>query len=215
MELPEQILKALDSSQASTIDSLSLADSFGIDHQKIVGGIKSLECLGQVIQSEAYVIQRWELTKEGELIAKNGSHEAVVYDNIPAGDGILQDELKKKIGDICKIGLGKAMSAGWIQINKESKMIQRKVDSITDSVKANLNLVAADKINEIQKKSIDEYKKTLSLDVLKGIYPGLKRVLDEQVDAINTHSGAAAGKTVELKKTPDSDDAISTGEYVV
>jgi hypothetical protein len=60
----------------------------------------------------------------------------------------------------------------------------------------------------------DEYKKGLSLDVLKGIYPGLKRVLDEQVDAINTHSGADAGKTVELKKTPDSDDAISTGECV-
>ena len=60
--------------------------------------------------------------------------------------------------------------------------------------------------------AIDEYNKTLSLDVLKGIYPGLKRVLDEQVDAINTHSIADAGKTVKLKKTPDSDDAISTGE---
>ena len=81
MELPEQILKALDSSQASNIDSLSLADSFGIDHQKIVGAIKSLESLGQVIQSEAYVIQRWQLTKEGELIAKNGKYKYMKYFN--------------------------------------------------------------------------------------------------------------------------------------
>ena len=200
MELPEQILKALDSSQVPTIDSLSLADSFGIDHQKIVGAIKSLESLGQVIQSEAYVIQRWQLTKEGELIAKNGSHEAVVYDNVPSGDGILQDDLKKKIGDICKIGLGKAMSAGWIQINKESKMIQRKVDSITDSVKANLKLVAADKINEIQKKSIDEYKK--------------RKLLHEvNFTAYKLSKGAEFSLTIEKAVTELTPEMISTGSW--
>ena len=118
MELPEKILKSIDDSQTSSVDSLSLADNYGIDHQKIVGGIKSLESLGEVIKSESYVIQKWQLTKEGDLMAKNGSHEAVVYNNVPSGDGILQEDLKKKIGDICKIGLGKAMSAGWIQINK-------------------------------------------------------------------------------------------------
>jgi len=200
MELPEQILKALDSSQASNIDSLSLADSFGIDHQKIVGAIKSLESLGQVIQSEAYVIQRWQLTKEGELIAKNGSHEAVVYDNVPSGDGILQDDLKKKIGDICKIGLGKAMSAGWIQINKESKMIQRKVDSITDTVKANLTLVAADKINEIQKKSIDEYKK--------------RKLLHEvNFTAYKLSKGSEFSLTIEKAVTELTPEMISTGSW--
>ena len=40
--------------------------------------------------------------------------------------------------------------------------------------------------------------------MLKGIYPGLKRVLDEQVAAVNTHSGKGADESVEIVETPDS-----------
>ena len=158
MELPEKILKAIDECKEATLDSLSLADKFGIDHQKIVGGIKSLESLGQVIQSESYVIRKWQLTEEGELMAKNGSHEAVVYNNVPVGDGIAMPDLQKNVGAICKIGFSKAMSAGWISIDK-SKIVKRKADTITDHVSENLKLVIAGKIDDIDNKAREDYKK--------------------------------------------------------
>jgi len=55
--------------------------------------------------------------------------------------------------------------------------------------------------------------KSLSFDVLKGIYPGLKRVLDDQVAAVNTHSGEDVDKRVELVERPDSHDPETSGEY--
>ena len=35
---------------------------------KIIGAIKSLESLGDVICSESYVIKKWQLTEEGEQV---------------------------------------------------------------------------------------------------------------------------------------------------
>ena len=55
--------------------------------------------------------------------------------------------------------------------------------------------------------------KSFSFDVLKGIYPGLKRVLDEQFAAVNTHSGEDVDESVELVERPDSHDPKSSGEY--
>ena len=49
--------------------------------------------------------------------------------------------------------------------------------------------------------------------MLKGIYPGLKRVLDDQVAAVNTHSGEDVDKRVELVERPDSHDPETSGEY--
>jgi len=55
---------------------------------------------------------------------------------------------------------------------------------------------------------IDVQKKQLSLNILKGIYPGLVQILDEQIGAIRTK----IGKQVTLQENPDSYHAISTGE---
>ena len=111
MELPEKILQSLDSNKSkSEIDSLWLADQFGTDHQKIVGGIKSLESLGEIIKSESYVKRKWQLTDEGEYMVQNGSHEALLFSKVPV-EGILQPDLMKAVGKNGKIGFSKAMSA--------------------------------------------------------------------------------------------------------
>ena len=201
MELPEKILKALDSSQAKHVDSTTLADNFGIDHQKIIGGIKSLESLGQVIQSESYVIRKWLLTEEGEKMVKNGSHEAVVYNHVPAdGEGILQPDLEKNVGGIFKIGFSKAMSAKWISIDKSSKMVKRKVDSITDHVKDHLKLVEAGKIDEIDNKARDEYKK--------------RKLLHEvNFTAYKLSKGSEFTLTIEKAVTELTPDMIATGSW--
>ena len=48
-ELPEKLLVLLDG--LSVVDSQTLSQKFGQDHQRIVGAIKSLEALGQYNQT--------------------------------------------------------------------------------------------------------------------------------------------------------------------
>ena len=74
MDLPETILQQINQGQT---DSLEIANHLNVDHQKVIGAIKSLESLGNVISSESYVIKRWQLTEEGQQVSKNGSHEAI------------------------------------------------------------------------------------------------------------------------------------------
>lgn len=91
-QLQEQILAYLNSHEK--VDTLDLASHFKVDHQKIVGAVKSIEAHGNLINSEITSRKSWELTKEGQEVAANGSHEAIVFNAIPKG-GIPQSELMK------------------------------------------------------------------------------------------------------------------------
>lgn len=46
----------------------------------------------QIIEAELRSTKRWELTAEGEEIAREGSHEARVFRSIPP-EGLAQSEL--------------------------------------------------------------------------------------------------------------------------
>lgn len=91
-ELTEQILKYLD--QHGNVDTLDLAAHFNVDHQKIVGALKSIEATGDLVHSEPASRKAWELTDEGKEVCATGSHEAVVFYAIP-DDGIAQTDLMK------------------------------------------------------------------------------------------------------------------------
>lgn len=91
-QLQEQVLAYLETKEK--VDTLDLASHFKVDHQKIVGAVKSIEAHGNLISSEITSRKSWELTKEGAEVAANGSHEAVVFHAIPKG-GISQAELMK------------------------------------------------------------------------------------------------------------------------
>ena len=93
MELTEKILHFL-SENNQPVESESLAKHFNEDHQKIVGAIKSLESLGNLIQTEMKTVKQWQLSAEGERVVERGSHEAVVHSAVPAiGNGITKFEL--------------------------------------------------------------------------------------------------------------------------
>merc|ERR1719510_410432 len=93
-------------------------------------------------------------------MVQNGSHEAKIYNNVPR-EGILQPDLMKAMGAIGKIGFSKAMSAGWIVIDKSNgkPLVKREVDCITDTVQNHLKLVKEGKMDQIDNKARDEYKK--------------------------------------------------------
>ena len=170
MELPEKILEYI-SSRNQPVESLNLADQFDEDHQKVVGAIKSLESLGDVIRTEQKSVKRWQLTAEGSAFVKRGSHEAVVYSAIPQdGQGILQPDLMKSVGEAIgekgKVGFSKALQQGWIYIDKADKgLVKRKVDAISDTVQKDLAAISKGS-DEVPDKSLEEYKKRKLLQEL-------------------------------------------------
>jgi phenylalanyl-tRNA synthetase alpha chain len=121
-------------------------------NQKIVGAIKSLESLGDVVKTETKSVKKFELTKEGDEVAKRGSHESLVFANVPA-DGIAQPELMKllanNLGAAAKVGFSKAMSSGWLAIDKSGgePRVVRKVAAIDDDVQKQLAVIASGQVS--------------------------------------------------------------------
>uniref|UniRef100_A0A8D3CMC8 phenylalanine--tRNA ligase n=1 Tax=Scophthalmus maximus TaxID=52904 RepID=A0A8D3CMC8_SCOMX len=74
------------------VDSLEVATSLGVDHQVVVGAVKSLQAVGDMISAEQRSSKHWELSGEGTEIAEHGSHEARVFGSIPP-EGLAQSEL--------------------------------------------------------------------------------------------------------------------------
>lgn len=89
---PETLLQHL--ATVESVDTLDLVGIFNEDHQKIIGALKSIEANGNLVISEPATRKSLSLTDEGQLVLKNGSHEAAVYNAVPA-EGISQAELMK------------------------------------------------------------------------------------------------------------------------
>lgn len=76
------------------VDTLELATQFNEDHQKVIGALKSIEANGNLVISEPTSSKCWLLTEEGQQVLEHGSHEAAVFNAVPA-EGISQAELMK------------------------------------------------------------------------------------------------------------------------
>uniref|UniRef100_D3TMA3 phenylalanine--tRNA ligase n=1 Tax=Glossina morsitans morsitans TaxID=37546 RepID=D3TMA3_GLOMM len=155
-DLTERILQHLET--VDKIDTLDLVEVLGEEHQKIVGALKSIEAHGDLVRTETTSRKRLELTEEGQAVIANGSHEAVIYNAIP-DHGIVQADLMK-LTPGAKVGFSKAMSQGWIMLDKSVNppIIKRKVDKIEDIVKENLIGIANGK-NDFPPNLVTEYKK--------------------------------------------------------
>uniref|UniRef100_A0A8P4PWQ9 Phenylalanine--tRNA ligase alpha subunit n=1 Tax=Dicentrarchus labrax TaxID=13489 RepID=A0A8P4PWQ9_DICLA len=141
------------------VDSLEVAASLGVDHQVIVGAVKSLQALGDIISAELRSSKHWELTEEGTEIAEQGSHEARVFSSIPL-EGLAQSELMKL--SFGKIGFSKAMSNKWIRVDKSHEggpRIFKTVESIDDQVREKLLLVKKANTAQLEEKEKNELKK--------------------------------------------------------
>ena len=162
MELPEKILSFM-SNRNQAVESEQLAKELNEDHQKVVGAIKSLESLDDLIRTEIIAVKQWQLTEEGKEVVKRGSNEAVVYSAVPqGGNGISKQDLKNIVGSaIEKIGFAKALQQRWIFIDKkDGGLVKRYVDSITDTVQQDLTTLSqAYTEGTLTEKSLADYKK--------------------------------------------------------
>uniref|UniRef100_A0A1B0GP45 phenylalanine--tRNA ligase n=1 Tax=Phlebotomus papatasi TaxID=29031 RepID=A0A1B0GP45_PHLPP len=156
-ELTDQLLKYLESHDQ--VDTLDLVPVFKEDHQKIVGALKSIEATGNVISSLPTSRKTWVLTDEGRSVVEHGSHEAVVYNSVPS-DGISQGDLMKSSPN-AKIGFSKAMSHGWIVVDKSggAALVKRKVEEIEDVVQRHLMEIRDGGGQEIPENVKMDYKK--------------------------------------------------------
>ena len=166
-ELCEKLLRCLEG--LDTVTSAEQSVKLQCDSQKVVGAVKSLEALGGYIDTELVSQKKWTLTKEGKEVMEGGSHEFIVFSNVPQ-DGITQKDLMSKCGNVGKIGFSKAMSSGWIYIDKSGGgLVKRKVAEVDDIVKK--NLVLLDQGQSVEDSLKTEYKKRkLVEEVTEKIY---------------------------------------------
>lgn len=101
--------------------------------------------------------KEWALTEEGQHVLEHGSHEAAVYNAVPAdATGIRQAEVFSKVGIYAKVGLSKALAASWVELVKTDNdtFIKRKVPSISDEIQKHLK-----ELQTLSDDSKKEYKK--------------------------------------------------------
>ncbi|KAL8582118.1 hypothetical protein ACOMHN_004038 [Nucella lapillus] len=154
----EIVLQEVD--KTGEVDTLRLAKTLGVDHQVLVGAVKSLQSLGDILHVEQVQNKFLQLTEEGRAVVTNGSHEAVVFHAVPE-DGIAQGQLAKTVPNF-KVGFSKAMSAGWIRIDKAAEggpRVFRKVESIEDAVQQCLMKLKDLSIDGMPEATKAEYKK--------------------------------------------------------
>lgn len=166
----EQLLQLLDSTN-EPISTLDLAKKLQTEHQQVVGAVKSIvaqtsantDSFLELVNRE---YKRLDLTQEGQMILEHGSHEARILQAVlraqPAG--IDQASLMSCLPDVsmAKVGFSKAMSNAWIQLDKETKLVQPKKESVEDTVQniirsiSNMSVYDEDKLD---KKNVADLKK--------------------------------------------------------
>lgn len=137
-ELSQLLLQKLNLTSDGSVNSIEFAHDNQVDHQKVVGVVKSLQSLGDMIEADQVETKRFELSGEGKQIVASGSHEYVVWNAIPDG-GIPQPDLMKSLpnANVAKLGFSKAMSNKWIAIDKSSgkPVVTKKCQQVHDEVK--------------------------------------------------------------------------------
>uniref|UniRef100_A0A8C5JTM7 Phenylalanine--tRNA ligase alpha subunit-like n=1 Tax=Jaculus jaculus TaxID=51337 RepID=A0A8C5JTM7_JACJA len=82
----ELLLRRLEAADGG-LDSAELATQLGVEHQAVVGAVKSLQALGEVIEAELRSTTRWELTAEATAQWQGGLQQGHVQQVDPRGQG--------------------------------------------------------------------------------------------------------------------------------
>lgn len=171
-DLVAELLQHL--SIAECVNSVAYAVQQKVDHQKIVGVIKSIQTHEGVVNVEQKSSTTWGLTAEGKTIEENGSYEFNIYKRVPDA-GVTQPELIKDKND--KIGFSKAMSNKWIKMDKSDgtpKIVRADGISPNDKVRESLQRIKnggsiPDKDrSELKKRKLVEEVVLKSYDLSKG-----------------------------------------------
>ncbi|VDP43515.1 unnamed protein product [Heligmosomoides polygyrus] len=140
----EFVLKTLNESNDTELTTLQVSKEIGIDHQAVVGAIKSLLTHDEVISTADASEKSVKLTAEGSEMLANGSAEYRVYEQkLPFG----------------KVGISKALAHGWISVDKSGGAVRllRKCGNVVDTVQNQLK--ALNNGAEVDVKALTDLKK--------------------------------------------------------
>ena len=153
----EQVILSALAEKGEIENTWDFAISTGIEHQIIVGAVKSL-LVDKYVAEQALSSSYWELTEEGKRVVSGGSQEFIVFSAIAAAENssIAVADLNKQLGDVAKIGLGGCMKNKWVK--KVGDNLVKNMDSVVDQV-----------VNQLQDLSINHSGTQFSDNDLKGL----------------------------------------------
>ncbi len=184
VELEQLVLSTL-AGAGEIEDTFTFAEAQSVDHQALVGVIKSLHGDGYVEQV-ALSAQLWSLTVEGEAFVNEGSPEYRVYSAVKGGenaDGMEMSSIQEALGDIVKIGLGPCMKNKWLSKKGEkivlvdaSKMVEDETSKMLSAIANNTNMPSDKDLAALKKRKLVNSIVRKSLNVKKGTNYREKRV---------------------------------------
>lgn len=208
-----QVLHILDQTQGP-VSSLELARKLEVDHQKVTGAIRSIVAQAAAttntfLNVESKEFKKFDLTSEGDMIRDQGSHEARIFNVVLQSEGIDQAALMKSLPDmtIAKVGFSKAMSNGWIFMDKETKKVRPKVASIDDSVQELVKSIASLSVQETTPVTPSLDEKTIA-DLKKR-----KLVTESVVKYMVVEKGPNFSLTLEKPETDLTTAMLTSGEW--
>lgn len=174
--------------QQGSISSLAVAQSSGMDHQAVVGLIKSLEVSQMLaVEDKPREQDSWVLTAEGEQYAKDGTLEYRIFNDVTA-EGVPKADLEKKYGKEFAIGFQYCMKRKWLSFDKASGNVLRVAQEVADTDGNLLALVKkGEKISDedyknLQKRKLLEKKIVKYFVATKGPKFSLDKIVEEFAD---------------------------------
>jgi len=166
------VLEALATHQTIS-DTWEFSVTHGLDHQVLIGVIKSLHGDGYVLD-EPLTATFWTLSEEGDQTRIKGSPEFQVFNAVPAGDGLDMSALNAALGDVAKIGLGPCMKNKWLAKQGEKVVrctcaeVQDETALLLAQLHANGTSVSEEKCKDLKRRKLVQQVTRKSLKITKG-----------------------------------------------
>jgi phenylalanyl-tRNA synthetase alpha chain len=177
----EQLVLDALASASEINDTYDFASAHGLDHQALIGVIKSLHGDGYVLD-EPRTTSFWTLTEEGEETRIKGSPEFQVFNAVPASaEGLDMTALQAALGDVVKIGLGPCMKNKWLA-KQGDKVVRCAAGEVVDETALVLSLihnssaVSEDKCKDLKRRKLVQQVTRKSLKITKGPEFRVRRV---------------------------------------
>jgi len=169
----EAILQHLSSPEATIEDTFSWAASKDLDHNSVVGSVKSLWADGYVAITELST-SSYTLSDEANEVVANGSQEVrVLAALIEAGEeGMTMPDLQSKVGKgVCKIGMGNCMKNKWAKKAGDKLVATKAMGEVSDETQDRLKALdaanGAEGVIDDKQVNLLKRRKLISLVTLK------------------------------------------------
>ncbi|MCJ1479210.1 Phenylalanyl-tRNA synthetase, beta subunit, cytoplasmic [Lambiella insularis] len=202
-DLPQQVLDAL----AQSDGPILTAEVFPSQPFTAIKG--ALDRLGsrELVIYEQRDREEAILTEEAQGIAQNGSHEAKVFEAVrKAVEGLKVTDLPGIVGkESARVGQGKALAGKWIKLDREKNTLRANTESIVDTTREQLQLIAKTKshpevkiINDLKKRKLLKMQKSITFKVSKGL-KYTREFVKEETDLTADMLTSGAWRSVKLK----------------